>query len=162
MFSAFKSHSSRDVSRFSNLGILWTPSWKIWGSIAKFWGSRIFSTCSRSIASLLLLQYPFRFLFCTIWSLISPLEYLTILPWGRVAYEMVNSQWGANGLNVKIKFLQGPPSPYRHCVPWNNFQYVKKISAKAEIHPIRLLWQAMRISITKTNGRKVYWLNLGL
>ena len=29
----------RDVSRFSNLGVFWTPSRKIWGSIAKFWGS---------------------------------------------------------------------------------------------------------------------------
>ena len=26
----------RDVSRFSNYGVLWTPSGKIWGSIAKF------------------------------------------------------------------------------------------------------------------------------
>ena len=29
-------NTTRDVSRFSNLGILWTPFWKIWRSIAKF------------------------------------------------------------------------------------------------------------------------------
>ena len=39
-FFSWQNTISRDVSRFSNYGVLWTPSWKIWGSIAKFWGSR--------------------------------------------------------------------------------------------------------------------------